>query len=170
MSALTITGLTIFIIVQFIGIFSIIFGLPGTLIILVDVIIYAILTGFKEISITIIIILIAMSAIAEILDFVTGTAGAKRFGSSRRGIWASIIGGIIGAIIMTPFLYGLGTVLGAFLGGFAGTFFVEYFEHKKLKTAFRAGYGAMIGKIIGVMLKGFIAITMTIISLTAIYS
>ena len=170
MSPFAIAGLTIFILILFLGIFSVVYGLPGTFIILTDVVIYAWITNFEKIGLKIIIILILIPLFAEAMDFLLGVIGAKKYGASKRGVIASVIGGIVGAILMTPLLLGLGAIIGAFLGGAAGTFLVEYFEDKKLKSAFRMGYGVMLGKIAGVFLKGFLAILMTVISLMAIYS
>jgi len=170
LSSFAIAGLTIFILILFLGIFSVIFGFPGTFIILIDVIVYAWITGFEKIGLKIIVILIVISLFAEAMDFLLGILGAKKYGASKRGVIASVIGGIVGAILMTPLLLGLGAIIGAFLGGFAGTFLVEYLEEKKLKSAFRMGYGVLLGKIAGVFLKGFLAILMTVISLMAIYS
>lgn len=170
MSPFEVAGLTIFILVLFIGIFSIIFGFPGTVIILIDTVIYSLITGFKIIGWKIIAVLIILSLIAETFDFVLGSAGAKKFGSSKKGVIASVIGGIAGALLMTPFLLGLGAVIGAFLGGFTGTFLVELIEQKNLKPAFRAGYGTLIGRIAGIFAKSFFALVMIIIILSKIYS
>jgi len=170
LSPFEIAGLTIFILVLFIGIFSIIFGFPGTVIILVDAVVYSLITGFKTIGWKIIVVLIILSFLAETLDFMLGSAGAKKFGSSKKGIVASVIGGIVGAMLMTPFLLGLGAVIGAFLGGFAGTFLVELIEQKNLKPAVRAGYGTLLGRIAGIFAKSFFALVMIIIILSTIYS
>jgi len=170
LSPVAMAGLTLFILILFVGIFSIIFGLPGTFIILIDVILYAWITDFETIGLKIIVILVVLSLLAEAMDFLLGIVGAKKFGASKRGILASVIGGIAGAILMTPLLLGLGAIIGAFLGGFVGTFLVEYLENKKLKSSVRMGYGVLLGKIAGVFLKGFFAILMTVISLMAIYS
>ena len=170
MSALSIAGLTVFILILFLGIFSVIFGVPGTFIILIDVTLYAWITGFEKIGFKIIVILIVISLFAEAMDFLIGMAGARKFGASKKGIIASVIGGIVGAVIMTPLLLGLGAIIGAFIGGFAGTFLVEYVENQKMKAAFRMGYGVFLGKIAAVFLKGFLAILMSVISLMAIYS
>jgi uncharacterized protein YqgC (DUF456 family) len=170
LSPFEVAGLTIFILVLFIGIFSIIFGFPGTVIILIDTVIYSLITGFKTIGWKIIAVLIILSLIAETFDFVLGSAGAKKFGSSKKGVVASVIGGIAGALLMTPFLLGLGAVIGAFLGGFTGTFLVELIEQKNLKPAFRAGYGTLIGRIAGIFAKSFFALVMIIIVLSKIYS
>ncbi len=164
------TILTIFIIFLFIGLFSIIFGFPGTFLILGDIILYAWITGFEKIGFKIIIVLVFISLLAETIDFFMVIAGAKKYGSSKKGVILSIIGGIIGAILMATVLLGLGAIIGAFFGGFVGAFLGEYLEQKKFKEAVRAGYGSLIGRIIGILIKGSLAIVMVITALSAIYS
>jgi len=163
-------GLTIFVVILLVGIFSIIFGLPGTFLILGDVVIYSWITGFEKIGLKIIIVLVFISLLAETMDFFLGIAGARRYGSSKTGVALSIIGGIVGAIMMTPILFGLGAIIGVFLGGFAGAFLGEYLEQRKLKPAIRAGYGSLIGRIIGTLVKGSLAIVMAVIAMSAVYS
>jgi uncharacterized protein YqgC (DUF456 family) len=163
------TGLTIFIVILFVGMFSIIFGFPGTFLILGDVVTYSLITGFEKIGFKIIIVLVLISLLAEGVDFLLGIAGARKYGASKTGVALSIIGGIIGAIVMVPILLGLGAVIGSFLGGFAGAFMGDYLEQRKLKPALRAGYGALIGRIAGVLLKGSLAVVMIVITMSAIY-
>jgi len=170
LSPLEITGLTIFILVMMGGIFSTIFGLPGTVIILFDVVIYALLTGFERIGFKIIATLAIIALLAETLDFVLLMAGAPRFGLSRRMIWTSVVCGFIGAMLLTPALLGLGVIAGAFLGGFAGMLAVELIRQYGLKPAFRTGYRAMLGRITGILIRGFSALAMTVIALSNVYS
>lgn len=170
MTPLEITGLTLFILVLFVGIFSIVFGLPGTVIILIDAIFYAVFTGFDKIGVKVLVILLIISLLAETLDFALGMMGAAKFGASPKGIWASVIGGLIGAILLTPFLFGLGTIVGTFLGGFAGILTTELIRQGQLKPALRAGYGIILGRFSGMFVKGFLALVMIIITLTNIYS
>lgn len=169
MPLLEAAGLTIFVIILFIGVFSIIFGFPGTFLILGDVVIYSLVTGFETIGWKVIITLVVLSLLAEAVDFLMGFAGARKYGSSKTGIVLSVVGGIIGAVMLVPVLFGLGAVIGAFLGGFVGAFLGEYLEERKLKPAFSAGYGALIGRIAGVLVKGSLAIVMTIITMWAVY-
>jgi len=92
LSPLEIIGLTLFILILFAGIFSTLFGIPGTIIILLDVILYAMITGFEKIGIKLIIVLIVLSVLAEAIDFALGMMGAAKFGASPKGVWASVIG------------------------------------------------------------------------------
>lgn len=170
MPAIEIAGLTIFILVLFLGLFSIIFGLPGTIVILLDVIAYGIITGFETIGLKVILALLVLAAAAEALEFLLGMSAALRFGISMKGLGASIGGGIIGAMAMTPFLFGLGAVFGTFLGGFTGVFLVEILRQGRLKPAFRASYGSIVGRVAGTLTKGFLALVMVIITLTNMYS
>jgi len=163
-------GLSIFILALFIGIFSTVFGIPGTVIILMDVILYAFITGFEKIGLKILIILAIISILAEAIDFALGMAGAARFRVSKQGIWIAAISSFIGTMAMTPVLFGLGTIIGIFLGGFVSVLIVEIIRQSMLKPALRAGYRGILGRAAGTLVKGFCAITMTIISLSNIYS
>jgi hypothetical protein len=152
------------------GIFSIVFGIPGTAVIFIDVILYALITGFERVGIKVVLVLLVISILAEAIDFSIGVAGAARFGISRRVIWISTISGFIGAVAMTPFLLGLGTVAGIFLGGFAGVLAIELIHQSKLKPALRAGYAAILGRVAGTLVKGFCALVMIVIAMSNIYS
>jgi len=68
-------GLTVFILVLFLGIFSILFGFPGTIIILLASIVYSLITGFEKIGLKIILILAGISLSAELLEFYLGSQG-----------------------------------------------------------------------------------------------
>ena len=170
MSPLEIGGLTLFILVLLFGIFSILFGLPGTVIILLDAFVYAAITGFEKIGLKILLTLLVLSILAELAEFAVGMAGAVKFGASREGFWAFFIGGLLGAALMTPVLYGLGIILGAFLGGFAAMLLAELLRRNRLKPSLRAAWGAILSLAAGICVKGFIALIMVVITLTAVYS
>jgi uncharacterized protein len=163
-------GLTVFILVLFAGIFVTVFGLPGTVIILIDVILYALVTGFETIGWKVILFLIAIAVVAEVADFGLGMIGAARYGASKAGIWAALFGSIVGVALAAPFFLGMGTLLGIFLGGFTGAFLVEFMNQRKLKPAFRAGYGSVLGRVGGIMIKGLLSVLMVVITLYHIYS
>ena len=170
MTPLEFAGLTIFILVLLVGFFSILLGLPGTLVILFDVLVYALVTGFDRIGFKILLVLVVISAVAESLEFLLGITWAKRYGTSKRGIVASLIGGVIGALLLTPVFLGLGALIGSFLGALLGAFAVEILNQGGLKPAARAGFGALMGRLAGVFAKGLCALAMVIITLMAIYS
>ncbi len=170
MPPLEAAGLTLLILLLFFGIYSILFGLPGTIIIFAGSLIYALLTGFDKVGLGSILILAVLSLAAESLDIIMGARMARKFGASKKGVVASLIGAVIGAVLLTPFLLGLGTLIGAFLGGFIGTSIVEMIRQKNLKSPMRASYGDLLGRSAGIMVKGCCALIMTILVLSAIYS
>jgi uncharacterized protein len=163
-------GLTLFILVLLFGTFSILFGFPGTVIIFIDALTYSVITGFEKIGIKILLTLLVLSVLAEVADFAVGMAGAVKFGVSRKGFWAFTIGGFIGALLMTPFFLGLGLLIGTFLGGVIAILTMELLARNKLKPTLRAAYGAILGRVAGICVKGFFALIMVIITLTSIYS
>jgi uncharacterized protein len=170
LNPLEVGGLTVFILVLLFGTFSILFGFPGTVIILIDAFIYSAVTGFEKIGIKILITLLVLSALAEVADFAVGMAGAVKFGLSRKGFWAFSIGGFLGALLMTPFLLGLGLIVGTFLGGFIAIVTVELLARNRLKPTLRVAYVAVLGRMAGICVKGFFALIMLIITLTSVYS
>jgi uncharacterized protein YqgC (DUF456 family) len=170
LSPLEIGGVSLFILVLLIGAYSILFGFPGTVIILLDTVIYAAFTGFESISVRILLTLLILSALAEIADFAMGMAGAVKLGATRSGFFAFLIGGPIGALVMTPFLLGLGLIAGIFWGGFTAMLMMHLIDRSRMKPNLRATYGEVFGRAAGVCVKGTFALIMVIISLTSLYS
>jgi uncharacterized protein YqgC (DUF456 family) len=167
---LEVGGLTLFILVLLLGIFSILFGFPGTVIILIDAFVYGAITGFEKIGLKTLVALLVLCVLAEFADFAVSLAGAVKFGVSRKGFWAFMIGGILGALLMTPLFLGLGFLIGTFAGGFIATLTVELLARSKLKPSLRATYGAVLGRVAGIGVKGLFALIMVIMTLTSIYS
>ena len=169
MTTIEFLGTSLFIFVLIIGVFSTIFSIPGTVIILMDALLYGLFTGFERIGGKVLITLLILSVLAELSEFAMGMGGALKFGASKKSLTASIVGGIIGAVMLSPFLLGLGAVVGAFLGGFAGVFAVELLRQSGLKPSLRAAWGSIIGRAAGICVKGAFALVMTAISLASIY-
>jgi uncharacterized protein YqgC (DUF456 family) len=170
LTPLEIGGLTLFILVLLLGAFSVLFGFPGTVIILVDAFIYGAMTGFEKIGLKILVTLLILTVLAEAADFAVSMAGAIKFGVSRRGFWAFTVGGFIGALLMTPLFLGLGLLIGTFLGGFIAMLIVELLARSKIKPTLRATYRAILGRMAGIAVKGVFALIMVIMTLTSIYS
>lgn len=170
MTPLEIAGLSIFIFILCAGIFSVIFSIPGTIIILIDVIIYAFITGFEKIGLSIIVILIAITVLAEGLDFILGISGVARPEITKRIVLLSALSSLAGAMLLTPLLFGLGTVLGIFLGGFACVLMFELLHQSRLRPALRSSHGALLGRVAGTLAKGFCALVMITITMSNIYS
>ncbi|MBM4312964.1 MAG: DUF456 domain-containing protein [Deltaproteobacteria bacterium] len=170
MTPLEVGGLTLFILVLLLGTFSILFGFPGTVIILIDAFVYGAITGFEKIGLKILMVLLVLAVLAEVADFAVSMAGAVKFGVSRKGFWAFTVGGFVGALLLTPLFLGLGLLIGTFLGGFIAMLIVELLARGKIKPTLRASYGAILGRVAGTFVKGIFALIMVIVTLTNIYS
>ena len=170
MSPWEIGGLTLFILVLLFGTFSILFGFPGTVIIFIDAVLFGAITGFERIGLKILIALLILSALAEVTDFAVGMAGALKLGASRKGLGAFLAGGLIGALLLSPVLFGLGLIVGTFVGGFIAMLTLELVTRRRLKPTLREVWGTILGRSAGICVKGFIALIMVIVTLTSIYS
>lgn len=170
MPPLEMAGLTIFIMLLFAGIFTAAIGLPGTVLILGCVFFYALLTGFHKIGVGQIVLLLLLTIIAEGIGFAMEFANKVRFGPSLPGILASLAGSLLGALCLTPLLWGLGTLLGVFLGGFAGLVIMELIRQSKLKPVYRTSARTMLTYVAAIFAKGSLALTMTVVTLMNIYS
>jgi len=157
-----IIGWIFFILFWIIGIIIIPFGLPGTFVIVVDALIFAWLTNFQPITWEFLGILLGLSIIVELIEFFLSAAAAKKYGSSKWGMWGAIIGGFFGAFLATPFAPILGTIFGAFIGAFLGAFVFEYIRDSDVNRALKSGWGAFLGALTGRFLKLIVAIAMIV--------
>lgn len=164
------TGFVAFIILLFIGIYLSLFGLPGTIVIFLDVLLYGFFTGFGQVGWKVLLFLLCFAILAETLDFVTGLNKAHKTPLIKGSLWAAAIGAAIGMIILTPLLWGLGTWAGFFLGGLTGILVVELHHQYRLKAPQQVSNGAFFAMMGRKALKGSLALVMILVSLSAIYS
>jgi hypothetical protein len=148
----------------FTGFFGLIFGLPGTWMIFGAALVYAWVTDFAQIGGGLLLLFGLLTLAGEFVEYVFGIAGARRFGSSNRGILFSILGGFMGAIIGAPLFFGFGAILGALVGAFLGAVLIELLTYGPTdwKKAVRSGWGNFLGRIAGVITKMAIAIGMIV--------
>ncbi len=160
--------LALYILVSLAGLVSLAFGLPGTFIILGASVLYGWYGGFSEITVGVIIILVVLALAGELIEFLLGILGSKKYESSNRAIAGSIIFGIIGAVMGAPFFFGIGAVIGAFAGAFAGAILMELSQGKKMDEAIKSGWGAFLGRVAGTISKGAVGIAMIAITVLAV--
>ncbi|MEN6467450.1 MAG: DUF456 domain-containing protein [Smithella sp.] len=170
MSSLAAVGFVVFILILFVGIYLTLFGLPGAIIIFLDVLFYALLTGFAQVGWKVILFLLVLALLAESLDFLAGLTEVHPAPVMKKTLWASAIGSVAGMMLLTPVLWGLGIWGGFFLGGLAGLLIVELLRQAKLRTPHQASSRAFFAMIGQKMLKGFLALIMIFVSLHNIYS
>ena len=162
MIILEILGQIVFWMVMLVGILIIPVGIPGTFLIAGNTLVYGWLTGFNEITWTLIGILFLLCILLEVFEFFIGAATAVKFGASRQGMFGAIVGGFVGAVWATPLFPFIGTIIGAFVGAFAGASLFEYLGTKDLQKSLRVGFGAFLGSLGGKLTKIATAIAMVV--------
>ncbi len=168
MTALYIFFTIMLFVIMILSTVAVVFGLPGTLISFVAVLLFVIITKAHYIGWITVIILAVLTIIAEIGELLLGIKDAKKAGVSRKAITASVIGAIVGSIVFAPFLLGIGALFGAVLGAFTGAFAISIVENKQPGDAAYKGWVSAIGRLKGTLFKGIIAIIMIIIAAVGI--
>jgi uncharacterized protein YqgC (DUF456 family) len=169
MDVLKILALALLILAMPGGLVAVVLGLPGTWMILGASVLYSWVTDFGVITIQLLLLLFLLAAVAEALEFTAGLWGARRYGGSKKAMIGTLIGGLLGAIALTPMLFGFGSILGAFFGAFAGAYVVTYVEQRKMEEAIRVGWGALVGRVLAMVFKGAAVVTMIGLNIWAIF-
>ena len=150
--------------VEVIGLFLIPFGIPGTLLQVAAALTLRLVSG-GTIRFRWVALFLVMALIGELIDFLSGQFGAKKFGGSRSAAWGALLGGFIGAFfgsfIPIPLI---GTVVASFIGTFAGAILGQMRHEKKVDVKLKVGFGAILGRAIGVSFKMFIGFVILIAS------
>ena len=119
--------------------------IPGPTLSFIGLLWIALLRQFSPpLTPTLILLMLIITVAITIMDYFIPLIGAKKYGTSKWGIYGSIVGMIIGAFL---------SPLGMLLGGLIGAVLIEWLVSKKEKQALKAGWGIFIGTILGSILK-----------------
>lgn len=136
------TVLAIIFVIGFFG--TVIPVLPGTVITFAGVLIHRLWMGEASTSWTFVWIAAGLAVFSVVIDLVASWWGAKRFGASTRGAIGALFGGIVGIFFGLP-----GLIIGPLIGAFA----FELIERRPTAEAARAGFGTLIGGLLGLAFK-----------------
>lgn len=96
-----------------------------------------------------------ITAGVTVLDYIVPIYGTKKFGGSKAGVRGSMIGLVVGIIIlpMVGIVIGPFGVFGIILGPFIGAYIGESMTGKESNAAFKAAFGSFIGFLAGTLMK-----------------
>jgi uncharacterized protein len=123
---------------------SVLPGLPSTPLVLIAAIGHRLYFGQNSVSNLVLIILITITLLSLILDFLASMFGAKKLGATWRGVLGAVIGAVVGIFFSLP---------GLILGPFIGALVFELMGGRNIPDSARAGAGAVIGLIVGAVGK-----------------
>jgi len=109
--------------------------------------------GWDTFSPAFLIVMAALTLLTMILDYVLPMAGARKYGSTKRGFWGAFLGMAVGVLFFPPF----GMIIGAFIGAVVG----ELTAGKKNAEAMRAGWGVFLGVFVALISKLVVSGIMT---------
>ena len=133
--------------------------IPGTPLILVGALLYAIATDFDPVGMWHLLALVGLAALAYVLDAVSGALGTRTLGGSRWAMAGALVGGIAG-LFFGP--------LGIIVGPIAGAIGFELLQRKDIAVAVKSGVGAVVGILLGVVAK--LALSVVMVGLFAFWT
>ena len=119
--------------------------IPGPILSFSALILLSWIKSWQSFSQTFLIVMGILTGLLLLLDYVAPALGAKKYGASKRGLWGSAIGMLIGIFFIPPW----GMIVGAFIGALVG----ELASGKLGRKALRAGWGILIGNVLVIGLK-----------------
>ena len=93
-----------------------------------------------------------LTIVVSLGDYFLPLLGAKKYGTSKYGIWGAIIGMTAGIIFFPPF----GMIIGIFVGAILG----ELIAGKENSMALKAGLATFIGSMTAVLIKLSLSLVM----------
>jgi uncharacterized protein YqgC (DUF456 family) len=129
-------------------------GLPGTPLILLAAIGHRLYFGATGVSNLVLGVLAGLTIVSIVFDFLASVLGAKKFGATWRGALGAVIGGVVGIFFSLP---------GIIFGPFLGAMLFELLGGQEYQQAAKAGAGAMLGLVLGIVAKFSIGVVMMIL-------
>ena len=141
-------------------------GFAGSVLAFLTALIYGWATGFQTMTGHVLLVLFILMVVAELIEVLSGTIGAKTFHASKQAVWGSMIGLFLGFLFAFAtfqfYLIPIGLVMGVVVGE-------QVAGRTEARVIFRSVVGVLIGKISGIILKSILTFTMSIIILVQLF-
>ena len=123
-----------------------------------------------------VVVLGVLAGIAELLEFASGAAGAKKVGASRRSVVLSLVGAAVGSVggamvgfpvpIVGPIFAAL---FGGGLGAFGGAYVGEAWKGRRHDDRINVGRSAFVGRVLGTVGKLIVGLLMVVVAGTVFW-
>ncbi len=154
--SLNIIVLTLTLLVMLVGLIGIVVPvLPGTVLIFLAALLYAVVEGFQTVGWPTLLVLGLLMIAATTADLWASIAGAKVGGASGWSVLAGLVGGLVGFVALS--------LPGAILGAVLGVLLTEIVRLGDWKKALKAGGGWAVGWVLSVVLQLSIGLAMVAI-------
>lgn len=114
----------------------------------------------------VVLIVVALAATAELLEFFIVRRMSIRYGGSNGAFWGAVIGGTVGLFIGFPVPI-LGPVIAGVIGSFIGAAGVALYESRDVASASRVGWGVVLARAFAAATKVAAAVVVLAIGGTA---
>jgi uncharacterized protein YqgC (DUF456 family) len=163
-------GLVLYFAAHVVGLVMIPFGLPGTFVQLGAAIALTVLSDGARLGWSWVALFAVLALLGEVVEFLSGQWGARRFGGSRYAAWGALVGGIVGAIVGGVPVPVAGSMIASFVGTFLGAVAGEMYARRVLALDLKVGVGALVGRIVAVATKLSLAFFMLIVSAAVLFA
>jgi uncharacterized protein len=119
-------------------------GIPSVPLVLIAAIGHKLYFGASGVGWIVMTMLVGITALALVMDYLASIYGAKKFGATKKGMAGAIVGGLIGLWFSLP---------GIILGPFIGAALFELGGGRKFGESMYAGLGATLGLFAGAVGK-----------------
>jgi uncharacterized protein YqgC (DUF456 family) len=129
--------------------------IPGTVLIFLAALIYALIEGFQTVGWPTLLVLGILAFVATTADLWASSVGAKLGGASGWSVLVGLLGGLLGFLFFS--------LPGAIVGAVLGVLLIESLRLKDIRGALKAGSGWAIGWALATVVQLGIGLVMVVI-------
>lgn len=119
--------------------------LPGVFFVTAGIVIYGFTAGWDVFPVWFWLVQSGLIILNFAIDWITSLFGIKRAGGSKKAVWGSAIGMLIGPFLLGPIGILVGPLIGAMIG--------EVLHVREAKHIARVGAASLVGVLFGTMIK-----------------
>ncbi|MBU0679103.1 MAG: DUF456 domain-containing protein [Verrucomicrobia bacterium] len=116
-----------------------------------------------------VVVFLLISVLVEVVEALASAWGVKRQGGSNLAGFAALAGGLVGMIVGTPVPV-IGSLIGMLIGSFLCAYLVERHWLKKKEHAVKVAWGAVVARLLTVLVKVVATMGMTVYLALVLYA